>query len=72
MKNTTAEIMLQIEKEMRVVRERYPDAIARELDVMRDFLMKGAVIGSSVIQQAWIEDTQRTVAKIKTVFPDKK
>jgi len=67
--NTTNEIKRQIEEEMAILRTRYPDAIARELNVMRNFLLKGALIGSRVIQQAWIKDTERTVTQIKTLLP---
>jgi len=69
--DTTNKIKRQIEEEMKAVRTKYPDVTAQELGHVRGFLMLGALIGSRVIQQAWIKDTERTVAKIKTLLPDK-
>jgi len=69
--NTTTEIKRKIEEEMKAVRTKYPDVTAQELGQVRGFLMLGALIGSRVIQQAWIKDTEKTVAQIKRLLPDK-
>ena len=69
--NTTNEIKRQIEEEMKAVRIKYPDVTAQELDHVRKFLTMGALIGERVLLEAWNKDTKRTVAKLKTLLPDK-
>ena len=69
--NTTNEIKRQIEEEMKAVRIKYPDVTAQELGHVRKFLTMGALIGERVLLEAWNKDTKRTVAKLKTLLPDK-